>query len=101
MGADIKLARSAAIKFLNTLNDAKDITLVDFDTEVRVAKFGQQDFPRLVERIRTRKPDGFTAMYDALGVYLDGAAGPDGPEDPGACSPTAATRAARFASATR
>jgi Ca-activated chloride channel family protein len=73
MGADIQLARSAAIKFLNTLTDAEDITLVDFDTEVRVSKYGQQDFPRLVERIRNRKPDGFTAMYDALGVYLQGA----------------------------
>ncbi len=50
------------------------MTLVDFDTEVRVAKYGQLDFPRLVERIRARKPSGFTAMYDALGVYLDSAA---------------------------
>jgi Ca-activated chloride channel family protein len=73
MGADIALSRSAAVRFLNTLPDAEDITLVDFDTEVRVAKYGQQDFPRLVERIRARKPGGFTAMYDALGVYLDGA----------------------------
>jgi Ca-activated chloride channel family protein len=70
MGEDIQLARSAAIRFLNTLTDAKDITLVDFDTEVRVSRFGQQDFPRLVERIRGRKPEGFTAMYDALGLYL-------------------------------
>ena len=74
MGEDIKLARSAAVKFLNTLGDAKDMTLVDFDTEVRVARYGQRDFPRLVERIRSRKPEGFTALYDALGVYLDGAA---------------------------
>lgn len=73
MDADIKMSRSAAIKFLNTMNYARDMTLVDFDTEVRVTKFGQQDFPRLVERIRSRKPEGFTAMYDALGVYLDGA----------------------------
>jgi Ca-activated chloride channel family protein len=73
MGEDIGLARSAAIKFLNRLSDAKDITLVDFDTEVRVAKYGQLEFPRLVERIRSRKPEGLTAMYDALGVYLDGA----------------------------
>src|SRR4051794_18181410 len=36
MGEDIKLSRSAAVKFLNTLRDAKDMTLVDFDTEVRV-----------------------------------------------------------------
>jgi Ca-activated chloride channel family protein len=73
MDADIKLSRSAAIKFLNTMNYARDMTLVDFDTEVRVTRFSQQDFPRLVERIRSRKPDGFTALYDALGVYLDGA----------------------------
>lgn len=73
MGADIALSRSAAVRFLNTLPEAKDMTLVDFDTEVRVAKYEQQDFPRLVERIRGRKPGGNTAMYDALGVYLDGA----------------------------
>ena len=73
MSADIATARTAAIKFLNALPEAKDITLVDFDTEVRLAKYGQQDFPRIVERIRNRKPDGFTAMYDALGQYVNGA----------------------------
>lgn len=78
MGEDIKLARSAAIKFLNTLSHARDMTLVDFDTEVRVAKYGQRDFPRMVERIRGRQPSGWTAMHDALGVYLDGAAENEG-----------------------
>ena len=78
MGEDIKLARSAAVRFLNTLSDAKDMTLVDFDTEVRVARYGQREFPRIVERIRNRKPDGWTALYDALGVYLDGAAEDEG-----------------------
>jgi Ca-activated chloride channel homolog len=73
MGQDIQLARSAAVRFLNTLPDAKDMTVVDFDTEVRVAKYGQQDFARMVERIRSRKPRGMTALYDALGLYLDGA----------------------------
>jgi len=75
---DIKLSRSAAVKFLNTLSDAKDMTLVDFDTEVRVAKYGQKDFPRMVERIRGRTPDGETALYDAMGVYLDGASEDEG-----------------------
>jgi Ca-activated chloride channel homolog len=78
MGEDIKLSRSAAVRFLNTLSDAEDMTLVDFDTEVRVAKYGQRDFPRMVERIRGRQPGGWTAMYDALGVFLDGAAENDG-----------------------
>jgi Ca-activated chloride channel homolog len=78
MTEDIKLSRSAAVKFLNTLNEAKDMTLVDFDTEVRVAKYGQKDFPRMVERIRGRTPDGETALYDAMGVYLDGASEDEG-----------------------
>jgi Ca-activated chloride channel family protein len=74
MERDLRLARSAAIKFLNLLPQAEDITLVDFDTEVRVTRYPQRDFARVVERIRNRKPDGWTALYDALGVYLDGAA---------------------------
>jgi Ca-activated chloride channel family protein len=72
MEEDISLSRSAAIKFLNALPQAADVTLVDFDTEVRVARYGPADFPRLVERIRRRKPEGTTAMHDAIGVYLDG-----------------------------
>ncbi|MDO8679492.1 MAG: VWA domain-containing protein [Acidobacteriota bacterium] len=73
MAADLKLARSAAIRFLNLLPEAQDVTLVDFDTQVRITKYPQRDFPRLIERIRQRKPDGWTALYDALGTYLDGA----------------------------
>ena len=78
MENDLKLARSAAIKFLNLIPEAEDITLVDFDTEVRVTRYPQRDFARLVERIRMRKPDGWTALYDALGVYLHGADGRNG-----------------------
>ena len=73
MEEKIGFSRSAAIKFLNAVPDAKDITLVAFDTQVRVTRYGQNEFARLVERIRRRKPDGMTALYDALGVYLDGA----------------------------
>ena len=78
MAGDIKDARSAAVKFVNALDHAADVTLVDFDTEVRVARFGPNDYPRLVERIRGRKPDGWTALYDAIGVYLNGAQTQDG-----------------------
>jgi Ca-activated chloride channel homolog len=73
MEEDIKDVRTAAIKFLNTMDSAVDITLVDFDSEVRVARYAAADFPQLIERIRGRKPDGDTALYDALGVYLNGA----------------------------
>jgi Ca-activated chloride channel family protein len=78
MAADLKDARTAAIKFVNTLDHAADVTLVDFDTEVRVARFAPESYPRLVERIRARKPNGWTALYDAIGVYLNGAQQQDG-----------------------
>ena len=78
MQADMKLAQGAAIKFLNMLPAAEDITLVDFDTQVRITRYPQRDFARLVERIRQRKPQGWTALYDALGTYLDGAEQQDG-----------------------
>jgi Ca-activated chloride channel family protein len=78
MEDDLGFARTAAIKFLNTLTTAEDMTVVDFDTEVRVARYGQGDFARVVERIRTRKAEGWTALFDAMGVYLDGAADQDG-----------------------
>jgi Ca-activated chloride channel homolog len=78
MREDIGLARTAAVRFLNTFQEAKDMALVDFATEVRIAKYGQGDFPRMVERIRSRRPSGETAMYDALGVYLDQASDDDG-----------------------
>ena len=78
MGDDMKFTKTAAVKFLNTLVDAVDVTVVDFDTEVRVARYGQDDFARLIERIRQRSATGWTALYDAIGVYLHGAATLDG-----------------------
>ena len=78
MELDIRQVQNAAVKFLTTLDGADDFTLVDFDTQVRVARFGRPDFPRLVERIRSRRPGGNTALYDAMGVYLDNASSEQG-----------------------
>lgn len=79
MGEDIAFTKTAAVKFLNTLTDAKDVTVVAFDTEVRVTRYSQNEFARLIERIREQKTlKGWTALYDAVGVYLDGAGAQDG-----------------------
>ncbi len=73
MDRDIKDVRTAVIRFLNSMERAADITLVDFDTEVRVARYSQDDFTRLIERIRNRAAAGWTALYDAMATYLNGA----------------------------
>ena len=75
MEQDIHDVRTAIIKFLNANESAVDVTLVDFDTEVRISRYDASQYARLIERIRMRDPEGWTALYDALGVYLNGAAG--------------------------
>ena len=78
MGEDMAFTKTAAVKFLNTLTGAVDVTVVDFDTEVRAARYSQREFARVVERIRQKKAGGNTALYDAIGLYLDGASQQDG-----------------------
>lgn len=78
MENDIRDVRTAAIRFLSAVDNAVDVTLVDFDTEVRMARFGADDFPRLIERIRMRTPRGWTAFYDAFATYLHGTAAQTG-----------------------
>lgn len=78
MHEDIQLSRTAAIRFLDALPEAEDMTLVEFDSDVRISRFSQDDFLRLIEQIRNRRPHGFTSLYDALGTYLSGAQSLDG-----------------------
>lgn len=73
MVRDLAFSRNAAIRFLNTFPKAMDFTLVEFADDVRAARFGQAEFPRLVERIRSSKAKGRTALYDALSVYMGSA----------------------------
>jgi Ca-activated chloride channel family protein len=78
MDRDIVDVRTGVIKFLLNNTAAIDFTLVDFDTEVRVTRYGPDETERLIERIRRRKPDGWTALYDAIGVYLNSVGTQDG-----------------------
>jgi Ca-activated chloride channel family protein len=78
MEQDIHEVRTAIIRFLNANESAADVTLVDFDTEVRISRYGSTQYARLIERIRMRDPEGWTALYDALGTYLNGATGQTG-----------------------
>jgi Ca-activated chloride channel homolog len=73
MEKDLAFSSGAAIRFLNMFPEAADFTLVEFDTQVRAARFSQSEFPRLVSRIRNRKAKGRTALFDAMSVYLGSA----------------------------
>jgi len=75
MELDLKDAADAAIRFVDTLEEATDVTFVDFDTTVQLGRFAPASYPMLFERIRSRKPGRATALYDALAYYLQRAAG--------------------------
>jgi Ca-activated chloride channel family protein len=78
MERDLPDAAGAAVKFVDSLDEAVDVTLVDFDTTIRVGKFSPQSYPMLFERIRARKASGMTALYDALALYIGQANTRDG-----------------------
>jgi VWFA-related protein len=75
---DLGFTQSAVIKFLASLPEAADMTFIDFASHVRGGRYTQDEFPRLVERIRHLRADGYTRLYDALGLYLSGAREQDG-----------------------
>jgi len=75
---DLGFTQNAVIKFLMALPQAVDMTFIDFASQVRGGRYSQSDFPRLVRRVRDLTAHGETALYDAIGVYLDGASEQDG-----------------------
>jgi Ca-activated chloride channel family protein len=78
MEKDLRSAAGAAIQFVEALEEAVDVTFVDFDTSVSLGRFERPSYPMLFERIRARTPRGATALYDALAVYLETALDRDG-----------------------
>jgi Ca-activated chloride channel family protein len=71
--SDLGFTQTGVIKFLASLPDAVDMTFIDFASQVRGARYAQSEFPFLVERVRALRAGGETALYDAIGLYLDGA----------------------------
>lgn len=78
MQKDLASAQSAAIRFVNALEEAVDVTLVEFSTEVRVSRFSAASYEHLFERMRSHEAGGSTALYDAAAMYLQAAEQQDG-----------------------
>lgn len=67
----LKEATSAVIGVIDDLAEARDVTFVEFDTSVRTARFEPPSYARLVERIRSKPQGDFTALYEAMGRYVE------------------------------
>ena len=73
MEQDLRVAANAAVKFVDSLEEAVDVTFIDFDTDIRLGRFSPQSYPHLFERIRKGSAKGYTRLYDALAQYLQSA----------------------------
>lgn len=71
MEMDLKAAANAVCQFISAFDEAVDVTFLDFDSSIRLTRFSRDGYPRLFERIRALKATGSTALYDAIGAYLE------------------------------
>jgi VWFA-related protein len=70
MELDLREATNAAIQFINALDEALDVTFVDFNSSIRIGRFEPQSYPHLFERMRDQNAEGMTALWDAVAAYL-------------------------------
>ncbi len=70
MRQEIKLSQESAIRFLDAIPRAKDLLLVFFDRDIRISRYGSENQQGIFERILGTEGSGFTALNDALAVYL-------------------------------
>lgn len=79
MEQDAREAARAVVDLVESMPEAVDVTLVEFDTSVRTSRFAPADYPQLFARVREPWPPGReTALFEAIARYVDGAAGRDG-----------------------
>jgi Ca-activated chloride channel family protein len=71
MELDLKATSDAAVRFVDALDEAVDVTLVEFETTVQVSRFSPASYPQLFARVRHPTLGRFTALYDAIGRYVE------------------------------
>lgn len=67
---ELKLSQQAALRFLEAVPRARDLVTIFFDQDIQVSRYGSEDQQGLAERIQGLKGGGWTALYDAIAVYL-------------------------------
>jgi Ca-activated chloride channel family protein len=78
MELDLKAASDAAIKFIDALDEAQDVTLVEYEKTEQVSRFSPSSYAQLFSRIRNGKLGPLTALNDAIGRYVETTRGRSG-----------------------
>jgi Ca-activated chloride channel family protein len=67
---ELKLSQQSAIRFLEAVPRARDLVTVFFDSDIQVSRYDGEQQQGLIDRIQALKGGGWTALYDAIAVYL-------------------------------
>ncbi len=70
MRRDLKLSQESAIRFLEAIPRAKDLLLIFFDRDIRISRYSSENQQGIFGRILETKGEGYTALYDAVAVYV-------------------------------
>jgi Ca-activated chloride channel family protein len=70
MRKNLRLSQESAIRFLDSIPRARDLLLVLFDRDIRLSRYSSENQQGIFGRILETKGEGFTALYDAITVYL-------------------------------
>jgi Ca-activated chloride channel family protein len=71
MEEDLRLVREAALKFLTNLPKTENLFVMDFDENIRLSRYSTDDQRLLSDRIYDVRAEGWTALYDAVGTFLE------------------------------
>jgi Ca-activated chloride channel family protein len=70
MRNDLRLSQESAIRFLEAIPRARDLLLVFFDSDIRLSRYTSENQQGIFGRILETKGEGYTALHDAIAVYL-------------------------------
>ena len=70
MRKDLRLSQESAIRFLEAIPRARDLLLIFFDRDIRISRYTSENQQGIFGRILESKGEGYTALYDAIAVYL-------------------------------
>jgi VWFA-related protein len=71
MEEDMRLVREAVLKFLTNLPKTENLFVMDFDENIRLSQYSTDDQRLLTDRIYDVRAEGWTALYDAVGTFLE------------------------------
>ena len=70
MRENLRLSQESAARFLEAIPHARDLLLVFFDRDIRLSRYTSENQQGIFGRILEAKGEGYTALYDAIAVYL-------------------------------